>query len=415
MTLQEKVLFQHQLSEFFRPGAPINKKDLFSGRQKQIKDVIDATFQAGQHVIIFGERGVGKTSLATTLSELLEFSGVSHLSTGAINCDGTDDFNSLWRKVFRELHVVVKTPRPGFGQGYDNSVVDFDGSLPDRITPDDVRIAINQAIQMTPDCSSMIIILDEVDRIKKKTVTSLLCDTIKSLSDRLTPVTIVLVGVADTIDNLISEHKSIERSIVQVAMPRMSRVELSELVNNGFIRSGMTITENASDHIVRLSQGLPHFAHLLSLESGKASLAEDRIGVSLSDVFTATAAAVSRCHSHLSSYLKATQSAQPSNLYPQVLLACVLAKRDELGWFSSKDISVPLSHILRKNVTATQFSRQLKELCGEPRGSILQQSIEQRNRRFRFTNPLLEPFVTIKSLSNEILTSAELLNFVTTN
>jgi len=58
---QEKAFM---LGTVFKPTAPINREDLFAGRQPQTRDVVDAVNQQGQHAVLYGERGVGKTSLA---------------------------------------------------------------------------------------------------------------------------------------------------------------------------------------------------------------------------------------------------------------------------------------------------------------------------------------------------------------
>ena len=43
----------------FSPGAPIDQQDLFAGRISQVERAIDAVNGKGQHIAIFGERGVG--------------------------------------------------------------------------------------------------------------------------------------------------------------------------------------------------------------------------------------------------------------------------------------------------------------------------------------------------------------------
>jgi len=81
--------------------------------------------------------------------------------------------------------------------------------------------------------------------LKKGEVTTLLADTIKNLSDHSLDVTIILIGVADTVDELIEGHKSIERALVQVPMPRMSSQELNQIIDKGFQYAGFTMEEDA--------------------------------------------------------------------------------------------------------------------------------------------------------------------------
>ncbi len=65
-TISEPELLDRMqlVAESFRPAAPIDRRSLFSGRADQIGEVFSVVAQPGQHAVIYGERGVGKTSLA---------------------------------------------------------------------------------------------------------------------------------------------------------------------------------------------------------------------------------------------------------------------------------------------------------------------------------------------------------------
>lgn len=408
MTPEDIVNYQFKLSEVFRPGAPIDSKTLFSGRQDQVQAVLDAILREGQHVVLFGERGVGKTSLARTLVDILRGGGITPLSSGAINCDGTDDFSNLWHKVFRELQVRVRLEKKmGAEAASQDQTINLEGLLPAKVRPDDVRIAILQAVEIAANKRRMIIILDEVDRIANRDVTTLLADTVKNLSDHLVPVTIIFIGVADAVDQLISEHSSIERSLVQVPVPRMSAEELTQVIEKGYAFAGMIIEPGAKAQIVELSQGLPHFTHLVALEAACVALGKDRLNVIESDVTGATKAAASKSHSLLSAYHKATNSPQKNNLYEQVLLACACAEKDELGWFTGSGVIKPLSDLMGKTYQLPYFARHLNEFVSDKRGPILQKYNGKKQHKYRFINPLMGPFTIIHAHSCEWYRSRE--------
>src|SRR4051812_31280854 len=126
------------IAEAFRPGAPIDRAALFAGRSETLSDVIRAVAQRGQHVILFGERGVGKTSLANILSEMLTQAGWTGLGCGTINADPTDDFSSLMRKAFREIAFNAKVAKLGFNRAPESVPATLADWLPDRVAPDDV-------------------------------------------------------------------------------------------------------------------------------------------------------------------------------------------------------------------------------------------------------------------------------------
>lgn len=85
MNNDEKNTLIAEISVAFRPSAPIDRCSLFAGRSKESDSIINAVFQAGQHAILYGERGVGKTSLAKVLAELLSKAGMKTVHSDTIN------------------------------------------------------------------------------------------------------------------------------------------------------------------------------------------------------------------------------------------------------------------------------------------------------------------------------------------
>jgi Cdc6-like AAA superfamily ATPase len=376
------------LAQAFSPSAPVDQQALFAGRLEQLMRVLNAVTQKGQHAILFGERGVGKTSLARVIAQMGPHHG---WQTAQVNCDPTMTFSSLWHKVLREITFVTQKTLPGFTGGSATSVTNLAGALGDQVTPDDVR-------HLFARLPKTLIVLDELDRLEDPSVSGLLADTIKGLSDHAVDATLLLVGVADSVDSLIAEHQSVERALVQVRMPRMSRTELFEIIDKGLQKVGMIIEPAARDRIADLSQGLPHYTHLLALNASQRAALQGRVEVLVTDVRSAIDAALSNAQqSIISSYHKATASPR-ENLYPQVLLACALAKQDSLGYFAAVDVRSPLSLIMGREYDIPAFSQHLNAFCELSRGPVLQRSGTPRRFRFRFVNPLMQPFVVMDGI-----------------
>src|SRR5690349_13972486 len=85
----------------FSPSSPITIKELFSGRVAQLNRVWDVLHQNGQHALIYGERGVGKTSLAQVAKD--SHGGLSAYYT----CNSGDNFASIWRHIFEEISFTI--------------------------------------------------------------------------------------------------------------------------------------------------------------------------------------------------------------------------------------------------------------------------------------------------------------------
>ena len=236
-----------------------------------------------------------------------------------------------------------------------------------------------------------------------KIQTTLIADTIKTLSDHAVDATLLLVGVADSVDSLIKEHQSIERALVQVRMPRMSIPELNEIIEKGLLSAEMTICATARDKICALSQGLPHYTHLLALNAAQRAALDNRLEVTEQDVRAAIDTALAKAQqSIISAYHKATSSPR-ENLYAQVLLSCALAQPDNLGYFAAVDVRAPLSGIMRKTYEIPAFSQHLNAFCEASRGPVLQRTGTNRRFRFRFSNPLMQPYVIMDGIRRGLI------------
>jgi uncharacterized protein len=58
--------FEKALKQTLSPTTPIRSAEFLRGRDKKLEDIRRAVIQPGRHIFIYGDRGVGKTSLAQT-------------------------------------------------------------------------------------------------------------------------------------------------------------------------------------------------------------------------------------------------------------------------------------------------------------------------------------------------------------
>ena len=325
---QEYMVRLREVKAAFSPTAPISKKDLFAGRTEQMMSLIDGVDEPGQHLVLFGERGVGKTSLATVTSEMLQSGDAL---TVKVNCQSNDTFSAVWNRAFNEISITSAVHGTGFASSGSTLMTPLTQALglPETLTADHVRAALT----MLSKERAVVIFFDEFDRLEVEGVHREFADTIKTLSDQIIPATVVIVGVADNVDGLISEHASVERALAQISMPRMSEAELAEIVTRGLLSVGMTISTPALHRITKLSQGLPHYTHLLAQQAAVSAVNDnDRTEVDIEDIAQAVSQSLEKTQESIASlYYRATYSAR-DNLYKQVLLACASAQADDRGF-----------------------------------------------------------------------------------
>jgi len=391
-TEQQDLLFR--CGKVFSPATPINTRDLFAGRTEQIRQAGQAVHTRGQHAVIFGERGVGKTSLANILKVLL---AAENTLVVKINCHQEDAFHKIWHNALSEIQIIEEM-RPGLHPVPTTRASSPAESVGPESGPDDVR----RILQRLGRAGDTVIIFDEFDRLQGGKAQRLFADTIKNLSDNAVNTTFVIVGVANDVSGLIAEHASIDRSLVQIQMPRMRPGELKEIINKAMHELGMTIRDDALELIVLLSQGLPHYTHLVGQESATTAINAHRKEIALPDVKGGVNTALTNTqHSILDAYQKATKGQRKGTLFRQVLLACAIAEVDEQGYFVSAAVREPLTKIMGKRYEIPGFSQHLDKFSSDAtRGPVLERAGTSRRFRFRFINPLLQPYVIMRGLSD---------------
>lgn len=400
MTDCDIQVLKQRIAATFTPSAPIDRQALFAGRGKQVDNLLNAVHQKGQHAILFGERGVGKTSLANILKERLQMLPGDEFLIGSTNCEASSTFSSIWETVLREMPYVLKQKRMGFV----SETTEHQGSLFDAVgavgSAESVRYIFQSIKGKKP-----IIIIDEIDQIKTSDTAKRLADTVKTLSDHAVGATLILVGVADSVDQLISEHSSIERALVQIHMPRMSKVELLEIIDKGLAEVGMQIRPTPREKIGSLSQGLPHYTHLLALHAAQAAANEGLRLIQDSHVTSAIEKSVEQAQESVVKAFVGATTSREGHLYTQVLTACALAKKDEASYFSSSDVREPMSKIMGKPYDIPAYSPHLNDFCKPERGPVLGKIGSPKRYRFRFCNPIMEPYVIMRGIAKGLIPS----------
>jgi histone H3/H4 len=390
-TAEDWKVREWEVQDLFSPASPINEVALIAGRKAQIEQLTDAVFEKGRHAILFGERGVGKTSLGNTF-HMMFASGMRSIVSIRKPAFPTDDFSSLWRRVFNEMTV-------------DNERVS--ARYPGAISPDDVvRELAGFGQNVLP-----IIILDEFDKFTDVPSKKLMSHTLKAISDdTASNATIIIVGVAEDVKLLVEEHNSISRNITEVKMPRMSKPEMDEILDQRYPKVGITIEADARHNIVNLARGLPEYVHFLGRDAARSALKAQRINVTISDVQIAIQNMVqSSDQTSDEAYGKAVLSNKKNNLYKQVLLACALAP-DELGRFTPSDVLPQLTWLLGRTIKIANFFPHIEAFCAAERGAILEKKGVPKAYKYRFKEPKMQPYVLMRSVADGLIPAEAILS-----
>jgi hypothetical protein len=397
------------LKSIFRPSSPTDDVKLFRGRSREIESVLTGIAEVGQHPVIYGERGVGKTSLSYIARALFMGMTADEALSVRVQCSDSESFTDVWTHFFRSFRTEVEALDKEQRESLKDVVERVETLL---MFPDTDELAVHdvvEALSLVASRTHLLVVLDEFDRLGGYKETTPFADLIKSLSDDLVPMTLIIVGVADNIDGLIQGHQSIARNIRQVAMPRMSETELAEILIGGFAayseKTGESLScdSRTAASVARISQGFPYYTHLLGGAAGAEAIREGETVITQTTVFNAMVRAVEdTSHAIRSSYTEAVSARADAQLVP-TLLACALADTDDLGYFSSTDVANTLTEIIGAPRQSGHVNSHLKRFAGDPIWILEERRRGARSIRYRFRDPLMKPFVIIKGIESDTL------------
>ena len=102
-------------------------------------------------------------------------------------------------------------------------------------------------------------------------------------------------------------------------------------------------------------------------------------------------------------------------MYKEVLLACALSDTNDRGTFSPTAVCPPLTSILKREklVQIAAFQQHLQKFISPEPGSVLVRKGLERSYRYRFTDPMMQPYVIMKGIEQGLVdpSALEALSF----
>lgn len=265
-----------QLRHAFTPARPIMDPTMLAGRTELLRTMIRAIEDQYLHVVLFGPRGIGKTSLLHVLCGIAQ---QSRYLVRYVSCGERTSFDGLMRAVFADVPLL-------FHAAYDPTGEEIEEGLSFADLLDDQPITVEMASDLLGKVagSRLLIVLDEFDRATQADFRQSVAELIKNISDRGCRVQLIIAGVAHNLTEIIEHVPSIRRNILGLLVPNMAPAEIAELISNGQQASGMTFTLKALQLISLAALGLPYLASLVSQHAGFAALDRDSLVIDHTDV-----------------------------------------------------------------------------------------------------------------------------------
>lgn len=300
-----------RLSQAFTPAQPVSDLRRFAGRSDLVERIIRTIEDRRMHVVVHGDRGMGKTSLLHILAIL---AGEARYLVRYTSCSEDSEFDEVFRSIAADIrllyHREYDPTSPEAEKGL--SIADTFSDRP--LTPTSLSEAFAKLAG-----TRLLLLLDEFDRVSSPHFRKSVAELIKNLSDRSARVQIVIGGVATNLAELVEHIPSIRRNVLGIQVGPMSEEELGQIIDNAQAIARIRFEPEARERLLASSNGSPYLVNLIGQQAGRAALNRDTSDISAVDVETSIMQIEGELRSRLSPAALKQLTTLEKALTPEVL------------------------------------------------------------------------------------------------
>jgi hypothetical protein len=252
---------------------PIKSKNSFIGRDEELNIILDSITN-NINVIITGDRGIGKTSLANRAIESIKKTSLVASFCCTKDTLITDICEGLLNSLMRHLSIdyEIKKNETKIRAQIIPKILSIEES-----TSHEKNNTINVLNKFIDTISyitknymssnqSICFMIDEYDVLKDNVDISSFIKTTKEHLQRegIVNISFLLVGMRGYVQQLIVNHPSLGRTFANITVPPMKNNELASIIEHGEKISEIKFEEGVKKGIIDLSEGFPSITQLLS-------------------------------------------------------------------------------------------------------------------------------------------------------
>ena len=349
---REEIIVRSGVRNVYIPNKPIDSVELFCGRQNEVSRIIEGINTGGMHVLLYGDRGVGKTSLSKiTCTMLMLNSTITNYHVKI--CDSSDSFVSIIQSLFQDLNIKCSIKSSSscnfsflwklvsFGKNENTEYISYDNiASPSWVAK---RIAEFEGV----------FLIDEIDVLPNYEDKKKIAELIKQLSDKNSKLKIFVVGISKTAGELFGGHPSVQRCLKEIRLNRMSDDELKEIIEKGERRLSIAFSQGVKRVIIKSSAGYPYFTQLLALKAAEEAVCAESKSVTMNEFRLAVRRAVDDLEGSLKEQYQKAIIGQRIDRNKNILLAAALCGEDI---FLAKELKTNYNTITKQDISQQELN-----------------------------------------------------------
>jgi hypothetical protein len=247
---------RRKLARAFPLAQPIASLRQFAGRRELLANAIRAIEERRLHLVLFGDRGIGKTSLLNVIALLAED---ARYQVRYSSCSEGSNFDQTFRAIARDMPLLYHR-----GSDPTSDQVESGKTLADLLDERPVTPSVFSEILEGVAGTRLLIILDEFDRVESSDFRRSVAELIKNLSDRGSRAQILIGGVGPNLAELIRHIPSIRRSLLGVHVGKMPDEEIDEILSIGTAISKLPFAAASRRVLIHAANGSPYLTNLFA-------------------------------------------------------------------------------------------------------------------------------------------------------
>lgn len=268
-SMQDTDAFGDAMALLISPARPIQSIEYLRGRAKELERIKRALFAPGRHVFIYGDRGIGKSSLAAAAAAQAQSADAPYID---VSCSPDSTFRSVIANIgcqavrLSRIHKTKRTLSAGLEVRFLRASASVEISENDLY---EVIRNVGDAVEVLREVAAVhserpVVVIDEFDRMADEKERALFSDLVKQLGDKGVNVTFFFTGVAPTLDQLLGAHPSAIRQFETIELEKLNWTARWDITVNALGKFGVEIEDNIRTRIAAVSDGYPAYVHLIT-------------------------------------------------------------------------------------------------------------------------------------------------------
>jgi type II secretory pathway predicted ATPase ExeA len=376
--------------DVYTPTRPKQRYDEFAGRKNVIDTIVQAIEEERAHVVVYGGRKMGKTSLANVVTELAKEAGYL---IARITVTTDMKFKGFVQAVLEQLSSNIGQAPAGDVLQKSMGTEDLSAYI------DEEELTVPDTLKLFEMLSGVqaLVVIDDYDRIRDDGLRIKIAELMEAMSDSDSSISFLLFGRAESVTDLFPNDLAYPPTAANVALNPMDEDETVDTLTNGARRLGIGFSDDVIRAISHLSQGMPGAIQWLSLLSIREAVQRYSTEAEMEDLTAVLDYAATKIDPELSRLYDDLCGARRTAWAKDLMFLAAQSPQIGHGFFSTTDMSRLSPQVLGRTQSELSLHSGLARLSAGGAIPMVEKWAKVEGSIYRFINPVMRTIILLKN------------------